>query len=126
MRLRNRVALRIRTIRKRRGLTQTQLAERIDRTSDAVSQLERGLSLPNFETLERLGAALDVPIRDFFDAENTDTDHSPRSVKLMASLMDLARGLSEDDLEIAVQMADALAAKSKKPAIVRGRKSKAS
>lgn len=111
MRLQNRVALRIKTIRKRRGLTQETLAERVGRTTDAISQLERGLSLPSFETLERLAGVLEVPIRDFFDAEGRAD--SPRRDALMASLVDLARNLSEKDLNVAVQVVELIAGKRK-------------
>ena len=78
MKLRERVSLRIKTIRKRRGLTQAQLAEKVGRTGDAISQLERGLSLPSFETLDRLAEALQVPIRDFFDTDRTDEGSAQR------------------------------------------------
>lgn len=102
MKLQNRVALRIRTNRKRRGFTQDKLAERIDRTGDAVSQLERGKSLPSFETLERLADALDVPIRDFFDIRRAD--ESTQRIKLMTALLDMAGTLSEKDLQMAVNL----------------------
>lgn len=102
MKLQDRVALRIRTIRKRRGLTQDELAEKIDRTGDAVSQLERGKSLPSFETLERLAVALDIPIRDFFDEGRTG--ESSQRTKLTTTLLDMVRSLSEKDLQMAVNL----------------------
>ncbi|HKT73237.1 MAG TPA: helix-turn-helix transcriptional regulator [Steroidobacteraceae bacterium] len=102
MKLQDRVALRIRTIRKRRGLTQDELAEKIDRTGDAVSQLERGKSLPSFETLERLAVALDVPIRDFFDVSRSV--ESSQRTKLNTALLDIAGRLSEKDLQMAVNL----------------------
>jgi transcriptional regulator with XRE-family HTH domain len=113
MKLRDRVALRIRTIRKRRGLTQDQLAERIGRTGDAISQLERGLSLPSFETLERLALALDSPIRDFFDGDKNDEGGVQRS-KQMAILADMARQMTDKELQIAVQVLEAVATKRTK------------
>lgn len=110
MTLQDRVALRIRTIRKRRGLTQEALAEKIDRTADAVSQLERGKSLPSFETLERLARALGVPIRDFFDAGKGDEGGFQRT-KLIAELLDVARGLPDKDLQMAVQLIEVVGSK---------------
>ena len=114
MKLKNRVALRIRTIRKQRRLTQAQLAEMIDRTVFAVSQLERGLSLPSFETLERLSLALGVPVRDFFDSGEKETDRNPRRSKLMTSIVDLLRGLTDDELEIAAQLVNVVHASNKR------------
>lgn len=110
MDIKNRVALRIKITRKNRQLSQAELAERIDRTADAVSQLERGVSLPSFETLERLAKALDVPIRDFFDFEE---GLNAVRTRLMASLMDYIRALNEQDLEAVVQMARFLAERKK-------------
>lgn len=51
-------------MRKERQLTQGELADRLQLTKQAVSQWERGIREPNFETLEM--------IADFF---NVDTDY---------------------------------------------------
>lgn len=110
MELKDRVALRIKTLRRRRGLTQEGLAELIGRTVDAVSNLERGRSLPSFETLEKLSEALETPLRDFFDLDHTTTARAAaKRVPLMTTLLDAARGLTDSELEIAVQQVEALA-----------------
>tara|TARA_X000001316_G_C920185_1_gene34333 strand:+ start:1099 stop:1434 length:336 start_codon:yes stop_codon:yes gene_type:complete len=106
MDVRKRLAGRLRVLRKRRGLTQDQLSEKIGRSVDAVSNLERGKSLPNFETLERLSQELGVPIRDFFDFNEDDL--SPARSAALAELMDIARSLSDEDLGIALAQAKAL------------------
>lgn len=80
----------------------------IERTVDAVSALERGRSLPSFDTLERLSRVLDVPVRDFFD-EDTRARGGAKRAAQMATLMDCARELSDADLEVAVQQVQALA-----------------
>lgn len=51
--------------RKRLGLTQSQLAERIDRQPGTVQSLEAG-NAPTFETLVRLAAVFEVNLRDLF------------------------------------------------------------
>lgn len=56
----------VRYHRKRAGLSQAQLAERIDRQTNAVQRLENGETTPTFDTLERLSEALRVPIRELF------------------------------------------------------------
>lgn len=106
MSLKLRVGGRLREIRKSRGLTQERLAERIERSVDAVSALERGLALPSFETLEKLADVLDVPVRDFFDVEE---DASEARVRMLTRLMMHARALSDADLEIAVEQIGLLA-----------------
>lgn len=51
--------------RKRLGLTQSQLAERIDRQPGTVQSLEAG-NAPTFETLVRLASVFDIHMRDLF------------------------------------------------------------
>ncbi len=109
--MKNRVGSRIQAIRKRRSLTQSQLAEMIGRSVDGVSNLERGVSLPNFETLERLSEHLGVPVRDFFDFGASDDD--PKRAGNITRLIDFARQLDDAHLEIAVEQIGAMAAKIK-------------
>jgi len=111
MDLKNRVASRIKTFRDRSALTQEELAERTERSVDAISNLERGVSLPSFETLERLSAALGVPVRDFFDLG--EAEETSRRTQLLAALGGVARTLNDDDLEVAVRQIEALAERSK-------------
>ena len=48
------IGVRVRTLRKRRGLTQAELAGRIGRSVEALSVLERGRSTPTLPVLGRL------------------------------------------------------------------------
>lgn len=100
---------RIRAIRKAKGLSQRELAERLGRTTEAVSQLERGLYLPSYETLEGLAEALAIPVGDLFGAE--DAPLSAKAVRLRAELNELGRQLNEDMLELAVGQVRLLAGK---------------
>lgn len=94
----------VRALRKQQGLTQEQLAQRMDRSVDSISQLERGINLPSFDTLDRLSAALDVPVREFFDE---DTGNQERT-ELIATGTGILRRLSDRDLKIAVEQLRAL------------------
>ena len=51
---------RIKEIRKRNGLTQEQLAERLDLSVEFVGQIERGLKLPSMQVFIRLVEVLNV------------------------------------------------------------------
>lgn len=106
MDIKNRVGIRIKTIRKQRKLTQQQLGDKIGRSIDALSNIERGKSLPGFETLEQLSVVLAVPIKDFFDFEG-EIDDPVRGGQLR-KLMDLARMLSEKELGLAVMHIEAI------------------
>ena len=51
---------RIKETRKLRGLTQDQLAEKVDITLEYISQIERGLKMPSMQVFIKLVEALDV------------------------------------------------------------------
>lgn len=53
-------------IRKGKKLTQLELAERINVSSDFIGLMERGVNSPSFKTLEGLSKALEVPVYQFF------------------------------------------------------------
>ncbi|MBQ8163636.1 MAG: helix-turn-helix transcriptional regulator [Clostridia bacterium] len=51
---------RIKETRKKKGLTQEQLAEKVDITLEYISQIERGLKMPNMQVFIKLVEVLDV------------------------------------------------------------------
>ncbi|MBN8816058.1 MAG: helix-turn-helix transcriptional regulator [Sphingomonas sp.] len=108
MNLKDRVASRIKTIRKLRQLTQEQLAQRVDRTVFAISQLERGRSLPSFETLERLSVALEVPVKEFFDDGSETAGMSSHRLILTTAVADRVRSMADDQIEATLRMMDAM------------------
>ena len=101
-----RLGLRIKAIRKQKGLTQDQLAGLVNRSVDAISNLERGLSLPSFETLERFSEKLEVPIRDLFDFGGPE--QSMEKERLLSQLQALARDMDEERLATAVKVMQVL------------------
>lgn len=56
----------VRYHRKRAGLSQAQLAERIDRQPNAVQRLENGETAPTFDTVVGLAGALEVDVWELF------------------------------------------------------------
>ena len=56
----------LRAIRKARGVTLTDLAERLGRSVGWLSQVERDLSDPSVDDLRKISAALDVPVSMLF------------------------------------------------------------
>ena len=57
---------RIRQLRKERGLSQVKLAVKADMDPATLNRLEKGKGNPNLKTLERLAAALECEVGDFF------------------------------------------------------------
>jgi transcriptional regulator with XRE-family HTH domain len=64
--IREEFGVRLREIRQSEGFTQRQLAEKIGLSVEAVSNLERGVHAPSFDTLEDLSKALETPVLEFF------------------------------------------------------------
>ncbi len=62
----------IRALRKARGLTLSDTAQRLGRSVGWVSQVERGISVPNIPDLKALGDLFGVPISLFFANETAD------------------------------------------------------
>ena len=89
-------------------MTQEQLAQRVDRTVFAISQLERGKSLPSFETLERLSVALEVPVKEFFDDESEAADISPQRLRLTTAVSDRVRSMADDQIEATLRVMEAM------------------
>jgi len=57
----------IKEARKAQGLSQEQLAEKIDIESKHVSRIEVGANYPSLQRLEQIASALNVSIKDLFD-----------------------------------------------------------
>ena len=53
------------------GLTQEQLARRMDTTQSVIARLESGRTRPSTRTLERLAAATDTRLKITFESEGT-------------------------------------------------------
>ncbi|MBO1057403.1 MAG: helix-turn-helix transcriptional regulator [Dolichospermum sp. JUN01] len=58
---------RLRQIRRLKNLTQEQLAEATGISVEFVSNIERGINAPSFDTLEKLADVLNVSYVDLFD-----------------------------------------------------------
>lgn len=102
----------LQTVRKNRKLTQADLAAKLDRSVDAISNIERGKSLPSFEMLEALSRALAINPGEMF--EFSGPQESSSRAALLTKLFLAARDLSEPDLHIAVEQIAALAKRQRK------------
>lgn len=69
----------IKAARKKAGLTQAQLAEKLGISYVGVSQWENDLRNPKLDTLQRIAAALGVPVQDLIsDWEAVDKEEFKR------------------------------------------------
>lgn len=66
------VGVRVRELRKRRGLTLAQLAQRCGSFRPIISRIEQGTHQPSLDTLYRLARALDVRPVELLTREDWD------------------------------------------------------
>lgn len=111
-----RFGLRLRQIRTQRGYSQDRLAERTGLSTDGISNLERGISVPGLDTVEVLRAALDVPIWELLDYMGQEAAPDPARQRLEDALVGAARQLDLGLLEVAVAQVEALVRHDKRPA----------
>jgi transcriptional regulator with XRE-family HTH domain len=63
---------RLRRLRRRADFTQEQLAEQIGVSVEFVSNMERGINAPSFETLEKLADSLKLKVNELFEFQSED------------------------------------------------------
>lgn len=62
----------IATLRKEKGMTQSQLAEKMNVTDKAVSKWERDLSCPDINTISKLADLLGVSVEELLKAKKSE------------------------------------------------------
>jgi len=78
--MREEVGRRIRDLRKARGLTQAQVAERAGLNVNYYAGTERAGANLTLDTLERVAKALEVPIADLFNFQSEEPRDEGREV----------------------------------------------
>jgi transcriptional regulator with XRE-family HTH domain len=118
-------ALRLRTIRLERGLSQRQLAEIVGCETMLISRYERGTGLPKMDTLVSLARALRISLDELATGAKASAGgpEAPiRNVLLLERFRDL-EGLPREDQSVAIKLLDALiAARSVETAVARARR----
>jgi transcriptional regulator with XRE-family HTH domain len=74
--LRKQFGARLRQIRAQRRMTQERFAETLNLSVDFLSLVERGISAPSFETLERIAKRLKMPVEDLFSFDGSTSDRA--------------------------------------------------
>lgn len=74
----------IATLRKEKGMTQNELAERMNVTDKAVSKWERDLSCPDVNTISKLADILDISVKELLKTKKQD--YSNNKIKDLINL----------------------------------------
>lgn len=89
--------------RKRLGLTQEELAERIGIGQQSLSRMEKGRIAPKFERLQIIADTLGCPVADLFRENDPDTS------ALVERIIDMLHGLDTRRRELVFRHAVGLA-----------------
>ncbi|MCK7548766.1 helix-turn-helix domain-containing protein [Marinobacter koreensis] len=101
----------LRRLRKQKGLTLAELADRTDSYVGNLSRIERNVAKPSLDLLYRVADALDSTMADIFSiSEASGTQRDPRQVALNTFFI----SLPEQDRELLVSFAELLQAHSRK------------
>jgi transcriptional regulator with XRE-family HTH domain len=93
------IGARIKELRRKAGLTQEELAERVGLDSRHLSRLEVGRHFPSLQSLERIAAALDVPLAEFFQFPGEEDIRT-----LRANIAKFAKRSSEAQIRLAAKV----------------------
>jgi transcriptional regulator with XRE-family HTH domain len=103
--LKQQFGARVRSLRRRKGLTQTRLADLIGKSLDTVSNIERGVSSTGIETMAYIAVALGVDLAELFDwIEPVSPDKEVR--RAVERLVRLVEGESADTIETVTRMVE--------------------
>ncbi len=78
---------RIRHLRNRAGITQAQLAERVDISPEFMSRLERGLKAPSVDSAAKIAHALGVSLSELFDFQEARGGEKEELVKGLQGML---------------------------------------
>jgi transcriptional regulator with XRE-family HTH domain len=101
------IGARVKAARRAANLTQAVLAERIDRTVETVSNIERGRSLPPLDILDQIARLTQCPLTSLVEIPAEDGRLSERA-ELEMQLAATGRRLNIEQLRIAVRQIEAL------------------
>ena len=114
MDLKTYIGLQIRHHRKLKGLTQEQLAERVEKAVETISNVERGHTRTGLETLERIALTLDVPLGVFFTGAEDASGLSAQRREKELQIQEIVRSLPDSYLDTAKGQLELLARHEKK------------
>lgn len=87
----------LRHYRKAKRLTQADLADKVELSTEMISKIERGIAAPSFSTIERLSEILGVPEVVFFGVGLIVTNDSERT-RILTKIQTKLSRMNEDQL----------------------------
>lgn len=107
MDLKEKIGIRVKALRKQRGLNQEQLSVLIGKVHDVVSNVERGKTSSSLDLIESICEALKVPVSELF--EDIDSKGRVRNRHSMhAEIWAMMTELSDRDVRAVRELVKAL------------------
>ena len=90
------LGMRVREVRKLRGLSQERLAEKVGVDPKQISRIEGGKSAPSLETLESIARSLEVEMKDLLDFQHLVVEEriEDQAVRLLGLMDDQSKRLA--------------------------------
>lgn len=98
------IGLRIKHLRAMRGFTQETFAEAVGVSTEAISNIERGVNFPSFEHLVKIAEILKCLLVDIFDGAEKPCKRAALEGKILAAV----KSLPSDKLDLAMKLISAL------------------
>ena len=98
------IGMRIKEIRRSKGLSQEQLAERADINSKYLSRMERGTENPTLDMFIKLANALGIEMWEMFDF-----GHFVSNKELKGAIQNITKTADEPTLRLALKIIRAVA-----------------
>lgn len=95
------IGRKIKELRKKKKITQEELAFKIGKSPNFIGLIERGKKRPSIETLRKIAEVLDVPIKSFFESFNYSP---PQEDILTEKIKMLLRDTSDKDKKAIYQI----------------------
>lgn len=108
-RLTKHIALRFRSARRAKGLTQEDLAGRLEMATESVSHIERGVTVPSLKTLAAAAEVMEIDVADLFAGLGDKRQVTVKRAELEGLLQRLSRDLDDQRLAFVVEMVTGIA-----------------
>ncbi|CAK0750095.1 Helix-turn-helix transcriptional regulator [Azospirillaceae bacterium] len=108
MELKHRFGARLRDLRAQRRISQEKLSELSGLSVDAISNLERGISVPGLDSVEAIRAACEMPIWELLDFLGRAEAPDPERQALEDALVRTTRQLDPPLLKAALAQIEVL------------------
>lgn len=106
--IRDAFARAIKAARQRQGMTQLELAKRLDVSLDHVSKLERAKYMPSIATAAIFIRELGLDANELIDATPYRREASRRRLDREAEAISVVEELSDTDLELAIEILNSI------------------